>query len=92
MPTTLAIIKPQAVSKGYAPAIEARMKAQHFSIIARAEARAAPGVGEPYAPFVFPWAADRNAGPHGQMHRPGMIFLRNTRLLTTALVSSPAPA
>ena len=46
MPVTLALIKPQAVAKGYAPAIEATIEAQRFSVIARAQVRAL-GVGSP---------------------------------------------
>ena len=41
---TLALIKPHAVAKGYAPAIEALIKKQSFAVIARAEVRGSPAV------------------------------------------------
>ena len=42
MPVTLALIKPEALKNGYAPAIEATIEAQKFSIIARAEVTLLP--------------------------------------------------
>ena len=42
MPLTLALIKPEALKKGYAPAIEATIEAQKFSVIARAQVTLTP--------------------------------------------------
>ena len=35
--TTLCVIKPHAVSKGYAPAIEKLLEEKKFAVVARAE-------------------------------------------------------
>ena len=42
MPLTLALIKPEALKKGYAPAIEATIEAQKFSVVARAQVTLTP--------------------------------------------------
>ena len=42
MPVTLALIKPEALKNGYAPAIEATIEAQKFSIVARAQVTLTP--------------------------------------------------
>ena len=42
MPVTLALIKPEALKMGYAPAIEATIEAQKFSIVARAQVTLTP--------------------------------------------------
>ena len=42
MPLTLALIKPEALKKGYAPAIEAKIEAQKFSVVARAQVTLTP--------------------------------------------------
>ena len=42
MPLTLALIKPEALKKGYAPAIEAKIEAHKFSVVARAQVTLTP--------------------------------------------------